>query len=76
MLDCNLSNSKIVIIGDLENALAINSVILITKKVVCSCVKKEQKLYVLSVKNSIKTFILQENIYITYGEGKINLTKN
>ena len=32
-----------IIVGDLDNASAINSIILIAKKVIYNCMKKEQK---------------------------------
>ena len=36
-------NEKKIIVGDLDNASAINSIILIAKKVIYNCMKKEQK---------------------------------
>ena len=45
MTDYNLSNMK-TIVGDLENALAINTIILITKKVIYTGMKKEQRPHV------------------------------
>ena len=41
MQDYHLSNMKI-IVGDHENALAINSIILITKKVIYTAMKKDK----------------------------------
>ena len=60
----NLSPSKI-ILGDLENATAINTIILMTKKVLYTCMKKEQKPHLLNVKNEVKKYILKKNIAVT-----------
>ena len=62
MLRYNLSNSKI-IVGDLADALAINAIILITNKLIYSCMKKEQKPNILFVKNVTKKFDFQERYY-------------
>ena len=59
MNDYNLTERKIVV-GDLESALAINSVILYTKKVIYSCTKEEQKQNKQFVKNDIRNFYFQE----------------
>ena len=42
MLDYHLTNNRI-ILGDLENALSINSIILLTKKVIYNAMKNEKK---------------------------------
>ena len=59
MQDYNLTASRI-IIGDLENAIAINSIILHTKKVIYSAKKKEQKPSIINVKHEVKIFYNQE----------------
>ena len=59
MNDYNLTERKIVV-GDLESALAIISVILYTKKVIYSCTKKEQKQNIQLVKNDIRNIYFQE----------------
>ena len=64
----NLSPSKI-ILGDLENATAINTIILMTKKVLYTCMKKEQKPHLLNVKNEVKNFYFEEK-YCCYLKGK------
>ena len=66
----NLSPSKI-ILGDLENANAINTIILMTKKVLYNCMKKEQKPHLLNVKNEVKKFYFEEK-YRCYLKGKGN----
>ena len=58
MSDYNLTDRKI-IVGDLENALAINSIILSTKKVIYN---------IQYVKNEIKNFYFQEK-YRHYTKG-------
>ena len=59
MLDHHLSDTKIAI-GDLENAIAISSSILLTKKIIDNSMKKEQQPHILSVKNDVKDFYFQE----------------
>ena len=59
MADYNLTTSRI-IIGDLENALAINSIILPTKKVIYNAKKKEQKPNIINVKHEVKNLYYQE----------------
>ena len=59
MTDYNLSNMKI-IVGDLENDLAVNTIILLTKKVIYSGMKKEQKQHICNIKNEVKKFYYQE----------------
>ena len=68
MVDYNLTSTRI-IIGDLDNALAINSIILHTKKVIYNAKKKEQKTNILNVKNEVKNFYYQEK-YRHYIKGK------
>ena len=64
----NLSPSKI-ILGDLDNALAINTIILLTKKVLYNSMKKEQNPHLLNVKNEVKKFYFEEK-YRCYLRGK------
>ena len=71
MLDYHLTNNRI-ILGDLENALSINSIILLTKKVIYNAMKKEKNPHILSVKNEVKAFYYQEK-YRQYTKG--NRTK-
>ena len=61
MQDYNLTASRI-IIGDLENAIAINSIILHTKKVIYNAKKKEQKPCIINVKHEVKNFITKKSI--------------
>ena len=68
MVDYDLSNMRI-IVGDLENALAINTIILITKGVIYTAIKKKQKLHMFKVRNDIKNFYFQEK-YRHYTKGK------
>ena len=64
MEDYNLPNAK-VIMGDLENAIALNTIIRFTKKRIYNAIKKEQKPHILGVKTMLKTFISMRNIAIT-----------
>ena len=59
MHDYNLTEKKI-IVRDMENALAINSILLYTKKVIYTCMKKEKKPTIYFVKNDLKNFYCQE----------------
>ena len=59
MKDYHLSDMRI-IVGDLENALAINSIILHTKKVIYNAMKKEQTPHIINVKYEVKNFYYQE----------------
>ena len=68
MENYHLSNSRI-ILGDLENALSINTIILITKKVIYNSMKKEQIPHIANVKNEIKKFYFEEK-YRCYIKGK------
>ena len=45
-----------IIVGDFNTALSIDTVILITKKVIYTTMKKEQTPQILNVKNDIKNF--------------------
>ena len=69
MDDYNLSDMRI-IVGDLENALAINSIILHTKKVIYNAMKKEQTPHIINVKYEVKNFYYQEK-YRYYIKGKM-----
>ena len=59
MENYNLSHSRI-ILGDMDNAMSINTIILLTKKVIYNSMKKEQKTHFLNVKNEVKTFYYEE----------------
>ena len=56
MVNYNLSNTK-TLIGDLENALAVKSIILLTKKIIYNAMKKEENPHTSSVENNV-IFIL------------------
>ena len=49
-----------IIVGDLENDLAISSIILHTKKIIYNAKKKEKKTHIINVKYEVKTFYYQE----------------
>ena len=70
MENFNISASKIVL-GDLENAHFINTIILLTKKVIYNSMKKEQQPHLLNVKNETKKFYFEEK-YRAYLKGKGN----
>ena len=72
MLDYHLSDTRI-IEGNLENALAINRIILLTKKVIYNVMKKERKPHFLNVKYEVKSFYYQEKYrrYIKGSRAKI-----
>ena len=55
MEDYHLSHERIKVV-DLENVLAINSIILITKQIIYNSMKKEQIPNILNVKNDVKNF--------------------
>ena len=57
----HLLNSKVVL-GDLKNALSINTFILITKKIIYYAMKKEQVPHLANMKNDIKNFHFQKKI--------------
>ena len=59
MENYNLSNSKTVL-GDLDNTTALNTIILITKKVLYNSMKKEQQPHILNVKNEAKKCYYEE----------------
>ena len=67
MVDYHLSNNR-TIEGDLENALSVNSIILLTKKVIYNAMKKERKPHLLNVKHEVKSFCYQEK-YRQYIKG-------
>ena len=67
-VDVVLSDTRI-ILGDMENAVCINSIILLTKKVIYNAMKKEQKPHVAQVKNDVKKFYFEEK-YRHYIQGK------
>ena len=69
MPNYNITDSKI-IIGDTENALCINSIILLTKKVIYGAMKKEQKPHISHVKNEVKKFYYEDK-YRHYVQGKV-----
>ena len=68
MPNYNLSDARI-ILGDMENAVCINSIILLTKKVIYNAMKKEQKPHIAQVKNDVKKFYFEEK-YGHYIQGK------
>ena len=68
MLNYNLSDTRIVL-GDMENAVCINSIILLTKNVIYNAMKKEQKPHIAQVKNYVKKFYFEEK-YRHYIQGK------
>ena len=55
MANYNLSPDKI-ILGDLENATSINTIILLTKKAIYNAMKKEQIPNIFSIKNDVKKY--------------------
>ena len=67
MVDYNMSEMKI-IVGDLENALAIPSIILYTKTLIYNPMKKE-KTHIISIKYEVKNFCCQKK-YRYYIRGK------
>ena len=68
MPNYNLSESRI-IVGNMENAVCINSIILLTKKVIYNAMKKEQKPHFAQVKNEVRKFYFEEK-YRQYIQGK------
>ena len=68
MIDYNLSDIR-KITGDMENALAINCIILLTKKVIYNAMKKERPPHFIAVKYEVKNFFYQEK-YRLYIKGK------
>ena len=71
MENYHFSNRRIVL-GDLENALAINTILLLTKKDIYNSMKKEQRPTLLSIKHDTKNFYFQEKYrYYIKGKGKM-----
>ena len=64
-----LQSDSRIILGDMENAVCINSMILLTKKVIYNAMKKEQKPHIAQVKNEVKKFYFEEK-YRQYVQGK------
>ena len=58
-----------IIMGELERAICINSIILLTKKILYNCMKDAKMPHVLMVKNETKNFYYQEK-YRLYMKGK------
>ena len=48
------------VVGDLENALAIYSIILHTKKVIYNAMKKEQRTHIINVKYMVIILLSRE----------------
>ena len=67
----NLTQEKR-ILGDMENSTCINTIILITKKVIYNSMKKEQKPCIFQIKNDVKNFYFLEK-YRHYIKGKKRL---
>ena len=55
----NLSITRI-ILGDFDSAQFVNTIILLTKKVIYNAMKKEQQPNILNVKNETKKFYYEE----------------
>ena len=55
MEDYNSSNTRI-LVGDLENASAINTIILLTMKRIYNAMKKEQKPQIMDIKMMWKKY--------------------
>ena len=71
MNNYNLSQSRI-ILGDLENAMSINTIILLTKKVIYNSMKKEQSPHIINVKNEVKQFYYDEKYRcLLLGKGQL-----
>ena len=68
MVNYNLSTDKI-ILGDLENATCINTIILLTKKTIYNAMKKEQIPNIFTIKNDVRNFYFLEK-YRCYVKGK------
>ena len=75
MTDYNLSDVR-KITGDMENALAINCIILLTKKVIYNAMKKERPPHFIAVKNEVKNFFIRKNTDYTLKGKRIFLTNN
>ena len=63
-----LTEEKI-ILGELEKSVCINTVILLTKKVIYNAMKENKKPHLLAIKNETKNFYFQEK-YRLYIKGK------
>ena len=70
MVDYNLSDMR-KIVGNLENALSINCIILLTKKVIYNSMKNERSPHFMNVKYEVKNFFYQEK-YKQYIKGRKN----
>ena len=70
MENYHLSDAKIVL-GDLENILSINTIILLTKNVIYNSMKKEQKPHILQVKNEVKKFYFEKYRHYIKGKGQL-----
>ena len=66
--DYNLSDSR-KILGDLENGPIVNSIILLTKKVIYDSFKKEKKPAFIHIKNEVKNHYYLEK-YMQYTNRK------
>ena len=61
-----------ILLGDLETALSINTIILITEEVIYNPMKKEQKPHFINVENDIKKFHFEEKYrYHIWDKGSI-----
>ena len=71
MANYNLSPDKI-ILGDLENATCINTIILLTEKTIYNAMKKEQIPNIFSIKNDVRNFyFLEKYRHYVKGKGKL-----
>ena len=75
MVDYNLSDMR-KIVGDLEIALAIKCIILLTKKVIYNSMKKERSPHFINVKYEVKNFFIKRNIDNILKEESISLVNN
>ena len=67
----NFSPDK-VILGDLENATCINTIILLTKKTIYNAMKKEQTPNIFNIKNDVRNFyFLKKYRHYVKGKGKL-----
>ena len=57
--DYYLTEEKI-IIGELEKSVCINTVILLTKKIIYNAMKENKQPHILAIKNETKNFYFQE----------------
>ena len=70
MANYNLSPDKI-ILGDLENATSINTIILLTKNMIFNAIKKEQIPNIFSIKNVKNFYFLEKYRHYVKGKGKL-----